>query len=904
MNTSSIIRLSLLILIIGESCSHAETPNMDLAPIKVSADKNNPQAQYELGMRHLNGEGIEKNKDKAIEHITRAAILGHEQAYKQLEKLLEYESDDVPIEYLSLKDSDLRMLAEEKNDRYAQSMMGDRYGQNIFDGTWKAPKKAFYWYKKSAEQGFAKAQRKLSNCYLLGMGTPKDTKEAVKWMQKAVEQNSSMAQYEMGLMLIRGDGVPKSYKKAAVLIKKAAVRGVVMARVILGLMHVHGDGVEKNYQEAIYWFKKAEMLTTSAQYNVGVMYRDGLGVHRDRQKAIRAFNAASKGKDEYAQKAKQALIELKNTPIPISPGTEQLPPPPPFDLIKPIAHNGNAEAQFQLGRCYSQGIGTTKNEMLAHEWFKKSAEQGHAIAQYNLATSYLKGLGVKANEDKAREWYKKSAEQGYIRSQCHLGHLEIIGGSNKPNPKQAFHWFMLAAQQGNIMAQKSVGLLLRQGLGCKADHIACLEWLSKAAAQGDTDAQKLLDSSFSYYKEKVAIDNNPAMLDALAFCYENGFGVDRNFDKCVILYHKAAKGGNAHAQNAIAYLYNYGLYGVPQDSELAFEWYKKAAEQGHVSAMVNFGYLYETGNGTNSANPPEAFYYPACVKQDLDIALSWYAKAAQLGHKRANYYMSQIYYAKNNQTKYAEALRKACEQGDVEALAALAYFHRENKNVSEKELKNDVLLFEKLAILGNRTAQNCLSEMYKNYPEIRQSLEIDRFEDAKKRAEAGDVTQQSRVGLKYIMGNGTQKDPLQAIIWLTLAAKAGNREAQYNLGKIYENGDGIEKSPTKAIKWYTKAANNNLTEAQNSLAACYSHGIGVQKDDKLAFIWFYLASAQGHPLGTCNLGICYEQGLGTPQNLEKALKCYYKSMRLGEPIAEKYLSALLYKHPDLLKQKE
>ncbi|CAB5363310.1 unnamed protein product [Rhizophagus irregularis] len=79
-----------------------------------------------------------------------------------------------------------------------------------------------------------------------------------------------------------------------------------------------------------------------------------------------------------------------------------------FENIKQSALKGNSKAQYNLGICYMDGIGTTKNKIKAFEWFLKSenkytinknkndefnlnlklAISGNADAQNNLADYY------------------------------------------------------------------------------------------------------------------------------------------------------------------------------------------------------------------------------------------------------------------------------------------------------------------------------------------------------------------------------------------------------------------------------------------------------------------------------------------------------------------------------------
>jgi TPR repeat protein len=58
-------------------------------------------------------------------------------------------------------------------------------------------------------------------------------------------------------------------------------------------------------------------------------------------------------------------------------------------LLKPLAEEGNPEAQCILGNIYHLGLGVNHNIKEAIKWYQKSAKQGYLIAENNLKTIYL-----------------------------------------------------------------------------------------------------------------------------------------------------------------------------------------------------------------------------------------------------------------------------------------------------------------------------------------------------------------------------------------------------------------------------------------------------------------------------------------------------------------------------------
>ncbi len=76
-------------------------------------------------------------------------------------------------------------------------------------------------------------------------------------------------------------------------------------------------------------------------------------------------------------------------------------------LFQPMAHQGNATAQYYLGIMYANGHGVGNDHQISAQWVERAAKQGHAQAQYFLSVLYTAGLGVPKDQAKATYWYQK-----------------------------------------------------------------------------------------------------------------------------------------------------------------------------------------------------------------------------------------------------------------------------------------------------------------------------------------------------------------------------------------------------------------------------------------------------------------------------------------------------------------
>ncbi len=92
-----------------------------------------------------------------------------------------------------------------------------------------------------------------------------------------------------------------------------------------------------------------------------------------------------------------------------------------IQLWRPLANQGNAYAQNNLGLMYQNGRGVPHDDAAAVSWFQKAVDQGDADAQNNLGFMYQNGRGVQQDDTAAASWFQKAADQGNALAQHNLG---------------------------------------------------------------------------------------------------------------------------------------------------------------------------------------------------------------------------------------------------------------------------------------------------------------------------------------------------------------------------------------------------------------------------------------------------------------------------------------------------
>ena len=163
------------------------------------------------------------------------------------------------------------------------------------------------------------------------------------------------------------------------------------------------------------------------------------------------------------------------------------------DAVKAIeaqAFQGNAEAQHDLAAIYTAGHGgVTQNFDKAAFWFREASDNGIANARYNLGVLYHQGLGRERDLGRALYWYREAARLEHAEAQYNLGIAHIEGIGTDYDPRLAAAFFERAANNGIMEAAYNLGLIYENGLLGDTKPDEALLWYKIAADQGSADAK-------------------------------------------------------------------------------------------------------------------------------------------------------------------------------------------------------------------------------------------------------------------------------------------------------------------------------------------------------------------------------------------------------------------------------
>jgi len=337
-----------------------------------AAERGSAWGCYHLGELYSNGEGVEPNSREALNWFERGADLADSDLKRQWGYL---RSEALAIDII------IRNVAFIYRNGFHVSRDGMRAEQ---------------WFKKGVEleqaaanSGWAAAQVALGHSYEFGTGLPKNVAEGKKWFLKATEQQYPEASEAIAAQYMFDE--PHDYDMARIWLAKGIELGSSSAQYRMGILYRDGFGVGKDYKKAISLFEQAAkapsqegIISWFAMSTVGSIYKTGgFGVDRDYNQALQWFLKAS--------------------------------------------NRGNRWAQIEIGEMYEAGLGVQQSYQEAMSWYTKASKTA-SIAYVYIGRLYEAGNGVNRDLNTARSWYQKAADDGVSDGQKALAELAANAG--------------------------------------------------------------------------------------------------------------------------------------------------------------------------------------------------------------------------------------------------------------------------------------------------------------------------------------------------------------------------------------------------------------------------------------------------------------------------------------------
>ncbi|MBE8189481.1 MAG: sel1 repeat family protein [Candidatus Thioglobus sp.] len=125
-----------------------------------------------------------------------------------------------------------------------------------------------------------------------------------------------------------------------------------------------------------------------------------------------------------------------------------------YQLLAPLAAQGNAEALWRLGMMQMNGLGMVKNQPLGFENFMLAAQQQHGFAHHMIGVAYMSGEGVEKDINQAIKWFEKAANKFALPGAAYaLGMLYEDGKEVEKDLEKAKSWYAQAEQNSEQISE-------------------------------------------------------------------------------------------------------------------------------------------------------------------------------------------------------------------------------------------------------------------------------------------------------------------------------------------------------------------------------------------------------------------------------------------------------------------
>ena len=391
-----------------------------------------------------------------------------------------------------------------------------------------------------------------------------------------------------------------------------------------------------------------------------------------------------------------------------------------FQKLLPLAEQGDAEAQYQVGKLYVDcRPGIPLNDEREWHWNFEAAKNNHPLAMASILLAQVTSPHKYPDE---RPWKDEAtAVQTVIEK------LE-----------------RMATKSDNTDAMEYLGFFSLMGIGCERNFSAAIQHLHSGAKLGCHECMAALgitalttqtpidDSQFSEmeWMEKSWSEYN--LLAGVHLGQMHLLKGDEGKDKAIEYFLAAANLGSGDAAYHLANCYSDGT-GVTRSEETSFRWYLTAAERNNDKA------LYELA--------------------------------------RIDHYLPSIDVQPNQQNAWME---QAASLGEPKAMAEFGYMLLSGSNV-ERDVARGADMIKRGAKSGNAVSLHMLGRLYRDGEYVLQDYEA--AAEYFRRSAADDLPRgHLSYGYALLWGDGVEKDALLASEHFSEAFDAGIFDGAIGLG--------------------------------------------------------------------------------------------------------------------------
>jgi rhomboid protease GluP len=394
---------------------------------------------------------------------------------------------------------------------------------------------------------------------------------------------------------------PTALDAAIATMQKMVDAGDAEAAFRLG-RYYHLESAEPDYTLALKYYQLAADANHAwATNNLGLLYKDGLGVARNANQAHEYFQKAAHQDNPwaYVNLADMAFGE-RGAPDAAAKG---------IALLEEGARNTCTLCLIEEASIYHSGAHGIRADSEKAVWLlHKAAALGDNQAELILAELYIVGDGVPQSSSTSFRLLKTLSDNGNAAATNLLGELSSddklrnylfstsLGGAQQipadftrafpQDPSTAIRYWERAGQQGSCESWINLSSVYDRGIGVSTDYRAGADYVERGARCNPTN---------SFYTWKRAMR------------FYDARGREHDCQAAKRLLTQSLDRGYADAGVNLGYIYDKGCSPIARDDHHALQVYLLCAKLGVALCQNNVGAMIKHGRGVPTADPARGY---------------------------------------------------------------------------------------------------------------------------------------------------------------------------------------------------------------------------------------------------------------------------------------------------------
>jgi len=493
---------------------------------KENFDRN---IQCLLGNIYYEGNGVEKNIQKAIEYYKKSADVGNPEASYYLSKVYSSQKKNTEQEQCLV-------IAAELGYIDAQYDLGVKYVGKVTKGVEKNIGQGLKWLKIASNNGDNRASYFLGDLFFNGKGVTEDKEMGFSYFVLSAKQGNVNG---FNMLFMR---VANNDKQAFKYFKELIDKKNYLAFYEYGNMCLNGINVDKNEEKAFKYFKQSYEYGNDKALDLIVNY-----AYNDNAEALKTI-------EELAKKHKELKRILGNIYINLNQKDKG------FSIFDELIREGDINSLVKVKQL------VLSSDKDALQLFSSYSDTGNISCSYDLGEIYFYGKGVEKDENKALNYFIKISSYNQYYS------FKMIDKLIQKDNLEAFNFVSKLSEQGNIFAKYEMAKIYLFGY---------------CGVEKNTETNKLLLEEIvnSITEEMKKESDIQCLLSDMCF---NGYGVTEDIKEGLNYLTKSAEDNNDMiSQYELGKMFFYNNYVVKDDDKVTY-WYLKSKDQGFLKAIDDY----------------------------------------------------------------------------------------------------------------------------------------------------------------------------------------------------------------------------------------------------------------------------------------------------------------------------